>query len=135
MIESTVGSVGSRIEFDSSGDMVSADYKILNLQKKKKDGLVEIGSWSSASEHDPVTIYNNDGDNSEGNVMWIGGTTSKPDGYEMPTHLRVGTGGSVGVGLWVCVSKRFVSREESILLTMLYSVCFETILHLGFSRQ
>ncbi|XP_072025956.1 glutamate receptor ionotropic, NMDA 1-like isoform X1 [Amphiura filiformis] len=79
MVEAIIphGSIG-RIEFDSSGDMIAADYKIENLQN---GNLVQIGSWMAGS--DPVDIHK------PNSIVWPGGARTPPVGFEISNHFRV----------------------------------------------
>ena len=79
LIEASIarGSTG-RIEFDNNGDMIAADYTLLNYQRNR---LIPVGRWSAGP--DPVEMY------PKQSIIWPGGARKKPDGFEIPTHLRV----------------------------------------------
>ncbi|XP_072025944.1 glutamate receptor ionotropic, NMDA 1-like [Amphiura filiformis] len=63
-----------QIEFDNNGDMIAANYAILNLHDNR---LVKVGTWSSVE----LDIQN---------VVWPGGIKNHaPEGFEIKTHLRV----------------------------------------------
>ena len=83
-VSSAHGSNG-RIEFDSSGDMIAAEYTIYNVQgNSQKKELVPVGTWSAGPEAvmmKPRILW--PGDKNGGNYV-------QPEGFEIPTHLRVG---------------------------------------------
>ncbi|XP_033629311.1 glutamate receptor ionotropic, NMDA 1-like isoform X1 [Asterias rubens] len=66
------------IDFDANGDRKSANYDIINIQGGEE---VSIGEWLSATG-----LATN-----QNTPVWPGGIRDRPEGYELPTHLRVVT--------------------------------------------
>ena len=64
------------IDFDANGDRKSANYDIINIQGGEE---VSIGEWLSATG-----LATN-----QNTPVWPGGIRDRPEGYELPTHLRV----------------------------------------------
>ena len=74
------GSSG-RLEFDNNGDMIAAEYTIVNVQGNAQEKhLVNVGSWF-AMAREPLSMKTR--------ILWPGGTYTKPEGFELPMHLRV----------------------------------------------
>lgn len=75
--------VTGRVEFNEDGDRKFANYSIMNLQNRK---LVQVGIYNGTH------VIPNDR-----KIIWPGGETEKPRGYQMSTRLKVG-------GLLPCLS-------------------------------
>ncbi|XP_014670217.1 PREDICTED: glutamate [NMDA] receptor subunit 1-like [Priapulus caudatus] len=77
-----------RISFDESGDRLDADYEIINIQKGDRQVTVGICSPSNGPKGKrgaELKLKN------ETTIIWPGGGTEKPEGYIIPTELRVVT--------------------------------------------
>ncbi|XP_044515594.1 glutamate receptor ionotropic, NMDA 1 [Gracilinanus agilis] len=69
--------VTGRVEFNEDGDRKFANYSIMNLQNRK---LVQVGIFNGSH------VLPNDR-----KIIWPGGETEKPEGYEMSTRLKIVT--------------------------------------------
>ncbi|XP_043914410.1 glutamate receptor ionotropic, NMDA 1-like [Protopterus annectens] len=70
--------VTGRIEFNDDGDRKYANYSIMNLQNRK---LVQVGVFNGSH----VLLL------PDRKIIWPGGETSKPVGYQMSTRLKIVT--------------------------------------------
>uniref|UniRef100_A0A803VQZ9 Glutamate receptor n=1 Tax=Ficedula albicollis TaxID=59894 RepID=A0A803VQZ9_FICAL len=66
--------VTGRVEFNEDGDRKFANYSIMNLQNRK---LVQVGIYNGSN------VLTNDR-----KIIWPGGETEKPQGYQMSTKLK-----------------------------------------------
>lgn len=105
--------VTGRVEFNEDGDRKFANYSIMNLQNRK---LVQVGiyngsnvrtglGWAGGVGHrgvhlglmsicflrGPSQVLTNDR-----KIIWPGGETEKPQGYQMSTKLKVRANGIRG---------------------------------------
>ncbi|NXP86899.1 NMDZ1 protein, partial [Passerina amoena] len=69
--------VTGRVEFNEDGDRKFANYSIMNLQNRK---LVQVGIYNGSN------VLTNDR-----KIIWPGGETEKPQGYQMSTKLKIVT--------------------------------------------
>ncbi|XP_069915608.1 glutamate receptor ionotropic, NMDA 1 isoform X2 [Oryctolagus cuniculus] len=69
--------VTGRVEFNEDGDRKFANYSIMNLQNRK---LVQVGVYNGTH------VIPNDR-----KIIWPGGETEKPRGYQMSTRLKIVT--------------------------------------------
>uniref|UniRef100_A0A6I8QR03 Glutamate receptor n=1 Tax=Xenopus tropicalis TaxID=8364 RepID=A0A6I8QR03_XENTR len=69
--------VTGRIEFNEDGDRKFANYSIMNLQNRK---LVQVGIFNGSH------VIQNDR-----KIIWPGGETERPQGYQMSTRLKIVT--------------------------------------------
>uniref|UniRef100_A0A2K6V1I3 Glutamate receptor ionotropic, NMDA 1 n=1 Tax=Saimiri boliviensis boliviensis TaxID=39432 RepID=A0A2K6V1I3_SAIBB len=69
--------VTGRVEFNEDGDRKFANYSIMNLQNRK---LVQVGIYNGTH------VIPNDR-----KIIWPGGETEKPRGYQMSTRLKIVT--------------------------------------------
>nr|XP_033816102.1 glutamate receptor ionotropic, NMDA 1 isoform X1 [Geotrypetes seraphini] len=69
--------VTGRVEFNEDGDRKFANYNIMNLQNRK---LVQIGIFNGSQ------VLLNDR-----KIIWPGGETESPQGYQMSTRLKIVT--------------------------------------------
>ncbi|XP_012929240.1 glutamate receptor ionotropic, NMDA 1 isoform X1 [Heterocephalus glaber] len=69
--------VTGRVEFNEDGDRKFANYSIMNLQNRK---LVQVGIYNGSH------VIPNDR-----KIIWPGGETEKPRGYQMSTRLKIVT--------------------------------------------
>ncbi|KAI5613030.1 glutamate receptor, ionotropic, N-methyl D-aspartate 1b precursor, partial [Silurus asotus] len=67
-----------RVEFNDDGDRRFAHYSILNYQKTR---LVQVGVYNGSQ----VMM------NTQRKIIWPGGDTEKPRGYQMSTRLKIVT--------------------------------------------
>ncbi|TRY93163.1 hypothetical protein DNTS_012852 [Danionella cerebrum] len=67
-----------RVEFNDDGDRRFAHYSILNYQKTR---LVQVGVYNGSQ-----VVMNN-----QRKIIWPGGETEKPKGYQMSTRLKIVT--------------------------------------------
>ncbi|KTG38532.1 hypothetical protein cypCar_00003005 [Cyprinus carpio] len=67
-----------RVEFNDDGDRRFAHYSILNYQKTR---LVQVGVYNGSQ----VVM------NTQRKIIWPGGETEKPKGYQMSTRLKIVT--------------------------------------------
>ncbi|XP_069039267.1 glutamate receptor ionotropic, NMDA 1a isoform X4 [Lepisosteus oculatus] len=67
-----------RVEFNDDGDRKFAHYSILNYQKSR---LVQVGIYNGTQ-----VVLNN-----QRKIIWPGGETEKPRGYQMSTRLKIVT--------------------------------------------
>ncbi|KAK1792218.1 hypothetical protein P4O66_012178, partial [Electrophorus voltai] len=67
-----------RVEFNDDGDRRFAHYSILNYQKTR---LVQVGMYNGSQ----VVM------NTQRKIIWPGGETEKPRGYQMSTRLKIVT--------------------------------------------
>lgn len=105
--------VTGRVEFNEDGDRKFANYSIMNLQNRK---LVQVGIYNGSNVSaglgwaggvglwgvhlgltsfcllwDPPQVLTNDR-----KIIWPGGETEKPQGYQMSTKLKVRANGLRG---------------------------------------
>ncbi|KAG8447364.1 hypothetical protein GDO86_014724 [Hymenochirus boettgeri] len=69
--------VTGRVEFNEDGDRKYANYSVMNLQNRK---LVQVGIFNGSH------VIQNDR-----KIIWPGGETEKPQGYQMSTRLKIVT--------------------------------------------
>ncbi|XP_033981781.1 glutamate receptor ionotropic, NMDA 1a isoform X1 [Gymnodraco acuticeps] len=67
-----------RVEFNDDGDRKYAHYSILNYQKTR---LVQVGIYNGTQ-----VVMNN-----QRKIIWPGGETEKPQGFQMSTRLKIVT--------------------------------------------
>ncbi|XP_024155721.1 glutamate receptor ionotropic, NMDA 1a isoform X2 [Oryzias melastigma] len=67
-----------RVEFNDDGDRKYAHYSILNYQKSR---LVQVGIYNGTQ-----VVMNN-----QRKIIWPGGETEKPQGFQMSTRLKIVT--------------------------------------------
>uniref|UniRef100_A0A3P9QC64 Glutamate receptor n=1 Tax=Poecilia reticulata TaxID=8081 RepID=A0A3P9QC64_POERE len=67
-----------RVEFNDDGDRKYAHYTILNYQKSR---LVQVGIYNGTQ-----VVMNN-----QRKIIWPGGETEKPQGFQMSTRLKIVT--------------------------------------------
>uniref|UniRef100_A0A8C4SIJ7 Glutamate receptor n=1 Tax=Erpetoichthys calabaricus TaxID=27687 RepID=A0A8C4SIJ7_ERPCA len=69
--------VTGRVEFNDDGDRKYANYSIVNLQNRK---LVQVGTYNGSH-----VLLNGR------KIIWPGGQTEQPPGYQMSTRLKIVT--------------------------------------------
>ncbi|XP_061590443.1 glutamate receptor ionotropic, NMDA 1a isoform X2 [Cololabis saira] len=67
-----------RVEFNDDGDRKFAHYSILNYQKSR---LIQVGIYNGTQ-----VVMNN-----QRKIIWPGGETEKPQGFQMSTRLKIVT--------------------------------------------
>uniref|UniRef100_A0A8C6WED8 Glutamate receptor n=1 Tax=Neogobius melanostomus TaxID=47308 RepID=A0A8C6WED8_9GOBI len=67
-----------RVEFNDDGDRKYAHYSILNYQKSR---LIQVGIYNGTQ-----VVMNN-----QRKIIWPGGETEKPQGFQMSTRLKIVT--------------------------------------------
>eukprot|EP00063_Salmo_salar_P013343 XP_013988178.1 PREDICTED: glutamate receptor ionotropic, NMDA 1-like isoform X2 [Salmo salar] len=67
-----------RVEFNDDGDRKYAHYSILNYQKSR---LIQVGIYNGTQ-----VVMNN-----QRKIIWPGGETEKPRGFQMSTRLKIVT--------------------------------------------
>ncbi|XP_023312647.1 glutamate [NMDA] receptor subunit 1-like, partial [Anoplophora glabripennis] len=71
-----------KVAFDDQGDRINAEYNLVNIQRKKKK--VVVGKFFFKRESDKMHL-NVD----EKSIIWPGRQSVKPEGFMIPTHLKV----------------------------------------------
>ncbi|CAG9836773.1 unnamed protein product [Diabrotica balteata] len=71
-----------KVAFDDQGDRINAEYNIVNIQRKKKK--VVVGKYFFNKELNKMNLKVD-----ENSIIWPGRQTEKPEGIEIPTHLKV----------------------------------------------
>nr|CAH7750963.1 unnamed protein product [Callosobruchus chinensis] len=71
-----------KVAFDDQGDRINAEYNIVNIQRKRRRWL--LGNTFSTGESNKMHL-NVD----EKNIIWPGRQSTKPEGFMIPTHLKV----------------------------------------------
>ena len=80
--EVLVDGATGRVAFDDNGDRIYAEYDIINI---KEDGEhVSVGQYFCPSNGTKMKLSVN-----ETNITWPGRVPSKPEGFMIPTHLKV----------------------------------------------
>ncbi|XP_015793842.1 glutamate [NMDA] receptor subunit 1 [Tetranychus urticae] len=77
-----VGATG-KISFDENNDRRESDYSIINI---RAGGKAEVGKYVYNREVDSMVMSLNHSD-----IVWPGGSATKPPGYYVVTHLRIAT--------------------------------------------
>ncbi|KAL7018717.1 hypothetical protein ACKWTF_010879 [Chironomus riparius] len=71
-----------RVAFDDSGDRIYAEYDVINIGKK--NGLKVVGKFFFDDEREKMRLKINDSE-----IVWPGRIKKKPEGFFIPTHLKV----------------------------------------------
>ncbi|KYM97879.1 Glutamate [NMDA] receptor subunit 1 [Cyphomyrmex costatus] len=80
------GSTG-RVAFDDNGDRIFAEYDIINIQYTGPDNnktQVSVGQYFYPANGTKMKLRVN-----ESNIIWPGRLKIKPEGFMIPTHLKV----------------------------------------------
>ncbi|XP_011700722.1 PREDICTED: glutamate [NMDA] receptor subunit 1 isoform X2 [Wasmannia auropunctata] len=80
------GSTG-RVAFDDNGDRIYAEYDIINIQYTGPDNnktQVSVGQYFYPANGTKMKLRVN-----ESNIIWPGRLKIKPEGFMIPTHLKV----------------------------------------------
>ncbi|XP_054008574.1 glutamate [NMDA] receptor subunit 1 isoform X2 [Hylaeus anthracinus] len=76
-----VGATG-RVAFDDNGDRIFAEYDIINI--KENGERVSVGQYFYPTNGTKMKLSVN-----ESNITWPGRVSAKPEGFMIPTHLKV----------------------------------------------
>ncbi|XP_014240013.1 glutamate [NMDA] receptor subunit 1 [Cimex lectularius] len=71
-----------KVAFDDNGDRINAEYDVVNVQAPNRH--ISVGHYLYNSEQDRMRLKINDN-----NIVWPGRVRSKPEGFILPTHLKV----------------------------------------------
>ncbi|XP_059473836.1 glutamate [NMDA] receptor subunit 1 [Neocloeon triangulifer] len=71
-----------KVAFDDNGDRMFAEFEIINVQEDQR--LVSVGRYFFHQDLDRMSLRL-----SEKKVMWPGRQRKKPEGFILPTHLKV----------------------------------------------
>ncbi|CAO1443281.1 unnamed protein product [Diamesa serratosioi] len=71
-----------RVAFDDSGDRINAEYDVINIGRKGVNKVV--GSFFYDNEREKMRLKINDSE-----IVWPGKVKKKPEGFFIPTHLKV----------------------------------------------
>ncbi|XP_032680549.1 glutamate [NMDA] receptor subunit 1 isoform X1 [Odontomachus brunneus] len=79
------GSTG-RVAFDDNGDRIFAEYDIINIQYADSDNKtqVSVGQYFYPANGTKMKLRVN-----ESSIIWPGRLKTKPEGFMIPTHLKV----------------------------------------------
>ncbi|KZC11904.1 PREDICTED: glutamate [NMDA] receptor subunit 1 [Dufourea novaeangliae] len=77
----TDGKTG-RVAFDDNGDRIFAEYDIINI--KENGERVSVGQYFYPTNGTKMKLRVN-----ESNITWPGRLRTKPEGFMIPTHLKV----------------------------------------------
>ncbi|XP_044734229.1 glutamate [NMDA] receptor subunit 1 isoform X2 [Chrysoperla carnea] len=72
-----------KVAFDDNGDRINAEYDIVNVQQHE-DRLVPVGKYYYNKNHSRMHLTLN-----ESSIIWPGRLRTKPEGFMIPTHLKV----------------------------------------------
>ncbi|KAL1455221.1 hypothetical protein WDU94_009332 [Cyamophila willieti] len=76
-----------KVAFDDNGDRINAEYDVINIQKPSPYGKVlqkSVGKYYYSNTATRMKMKVN-----ESNIVWPGNSKSKPEGFMIPTHLKV----------------------------------------------
>ncbi|XP_031786054.1 glutamate [NMDA] receptor subunit 1 isoform X2 [Nasonia vitripennis] len=71
-----------RVAFDDNGDRIYAEYDVVNSRLSNK--FVSVGQYYYSSESSKMKLIVNDSI-----IIWPGKIKNKPEGFLIPTHLKV----------------------------------------------
>lgn len=71
-----------KVAFDDQGDRINAEYNIVNIQRKRKQVTVGKFFFNRESNRMHLTVDEKD-------IVWPGRQYVKPEGFMIPTHLKV----------------------------------------------
>ncbi|CAB0039693.1 unnamed protein product, partial [Trichogramma brassicae] len=71
-----------RIAFDDNGDRIYAEYDILNVKSPRK--IESVGQYVYSPDIKKMKLLMSDS-----NIVWPGDLKHKPEGFLIPTHLKV----------------------------------------------
>ncbi len=71
-----------KVAFDENGDRVNAEYDVVNVKENQVQEAV--GHFVYSREQNRMHLELNDTD-----ILWPGRLRTKPEGFMIPTHLKV----------------------------------------------
>ncbi|XP_043512343.1 glutamate [NMDA] receptor subunit 1 [Frieseomelitta varia] len=71
-----------KVAFDDNGDRIYAEYDIINIQENGE--RISVGQYFYPSNGTKMTLSVN-----ESSIIWPGRLQTKPEGFMIPTHLKV----------------------------------------------
>ncbi|XP_048518841.1 glutamate [NMDA] receptor subunit 1 isoform X1 [Dendroctonus ponderosae] len=71
-----------KVAFDDQGDRINAEYNIVNVQRKKKKVVVGRHFYNKQTDRMHLGV-------DEKIIVWPGRQNVKPEGFMIPTHLKV----------------------------------------------
>ncbi|XP_017775694.1 PREDICTED: glutamate [NMDA] receptor subunit 1 isoform X2 [Nicrophorus vespilloides] len=71
-----------KVAFDDQGDRIHAEYNIVNVQRRRKQN--PVGKYFFNKETDKMGLSVD-----EKSIVWPGRLQTKPEGFMIPTHLKV----------------------------------------------
>ncbi|XP_018320264.1 glutamate [NMDA] receptor subunit 1 [Agrilus planipennis] len=75
-----------KVAFDDQGDRINAEYDVVNIQRNKNQVAVGKYYFHKQSEQDNGRMHLTV---EERRILWPGRTSIKPEGFMIPTHLKV----------------------------------------------
>ncbi|KOX68537.1 Glutamate [NMDA] receptor subunit 1 [Melipona quadrifasciata] len=71
-----------KVAFDDNGDRIYAEYDIINIQENGE--RISVGQYFYPANGTKMTLSVN-----ESSIIWPGRLQTKPEGFMIPTHLKV----------------------------------------------
>ncbi|XP_046408094.1 glutamate [NMDA] receptor subunit 1 [Ischnura elegans] len=71
-----------KVAFDDNGDRINAEYDVVNVQDRGEQ--ISVGQHYYCAETDKMALKLD-----EGAILWPGRLRNKPEGFMIPTHLKV----------------------------------------------
>ncbi|KAF4525166.1 hypothetical protein B566_EDAN014757 [Ephemera danica] len=72
-----------KVAFDDNGDRIFAEYDVVNVQGEQQN-QVSVGRYFFSNDQDRMLLQLD-----ESRVIWPGRLRKKPEGFILPTHLKV----------------------------------------------
>ncbi|CAH1390907.1 unnamed protein product [Nezara viridula] len=76
------GATGMKVAFDDNGDRINAEYDIVNVQGPSNHTSVGTYTYDPKTDKMRLAIADN-------KIIWPGKVHTKPEGFILPTHLKV----------------------------------------------
>ncbi|KAK3870716.1 hypothetical protein Pcinc_024077, partial [Petrolisthes cinctipes] len=78
-----------KVAFDENGDRINAEYDVINIQQFNDTGMmrkdhIRVGQYKYNKTKEMMALVIN-----ENEIVWPGNSTIKPQGYMIPTRLKV----------------------------------------------
>lgn len=74
-----------KVAFDDQGDRINAEYNVVNIQRKRKSlSEIIVGRHYFKKDQNKMVLTVDDQ-----KILWPGKQTVKPEGFMIPTHLKV----------------------------------------------
>ncbi|KAG8230219.1 hypothetical protein J437_LFUL010847 [Ladona fulva] len=71
-----------KVAFDDNGDRINAEYDVVNVQERGEQ--ISVGQHYYHASQDKMALKVD-----EGAILWPGRSPNKPEGFMIPTHLKV----------------------------------------------